>query len=179
MKNAKFEFFQRGRSIFFVKNFGFLQLCFLCKINKRKVFRNVFVKKQACLDKRNMDLKKGNLNIFWKGIVHDWVKKIISFSLSFLSKKNREKVFVDVLDRKEAFKDKKNRFLYEKNVKLEFFYRGKSIAFVKSFRFLQLCLLYKINKRKVFRNVFVKKQACLDNRNMDLKKATLTFFQRR
>ena len=33
------------------------------------------------------------------------------FSFVFIQKKNREKVFVDVLDRKQAFKDKKNRFL--------------------------------------------------------------------
>ena len=53
------------------------------------MFRNVLVKKQACLDNKNMDFKKGNLDIFSKGLVHDWVKKITSFSLSFLSKKNR------------------------------------------------------------------------------------------
>ena len=123
MKNAKLEVFQRGRSIVFVKSFRFLQLCFLCKINKKKVFRNVLVKKQACLDNKNMDFKKGNLDIFSKGLVHDWVKKITSFSLSFLSKKNREKVFVDVLDRKEAFKDKKNRFLSKKR-KIRIFLQG-------------------------------------------------------
>ena len=43
--------------------------------------------------------------------VHELVKKLTFFSLSFLSKIDREKVFVDVLDRKEAFKDKKNRVL--------------------------------------------------------------------
>ena len=87
------------------------------------MFRNVLVKKQACLDNKNMDFKKGNLDISSKGLVHDWVKKITSFSLSFLSKKNREKVFVDVLDRKEAFKDKKNRFLSKKR-KIRIFLQG-------------------------------------------------------
>ena len=87
------------------------------------MFRNVLVKKQACLDNKNMDFKKGNLDIFSKGLVHDWVKKITSFSLSFLSKKNREKVFVHVLDRKEAFKDKKNRFLSKKR-KIRIFLQG-------------------------------------------------------
>ena len=41
---------------------------------QKKWFRNVLVKKQACLDNRNTDLKKGNLDIFCKGIVHDLVK---------------------------------------------------------------------------------------------------------
>ena len=46
---------------------------------QKKRFRNVFVKKQACLDNRNIDLKKGNLDIFWKGMVHDLVKKLNLF----------------------------------------------------------------------------------------------------
>ena len=33
-----------------------------------------------------------------------------------------------------------------------------------------------MHNEKTFGDVLVKKQACLDNRNMDLKKATLTFF---
>ena len=80
---------------------------------QRKVFRNVVVKKQACLDNRNVDLKKGNLDIFWKGIVHDSVKKLIFFFFSFLSKIDREKVFIDGLDSKQALKDNKNRSLWK------------------------------------------------------------------
>ena len=75
------------------------------------MFGDVLVKKQACLDNRNMDFKKRQPCHFFKGFGHDLVKKLIFFSLSFLSKVDRAKVFVDVLDRKEAFKDKKNRFL--------------------------------------------------------------------
>ena len=76
----------------------------------KKVFRNVLLKKQACLDNRNMDLKQGNLDIFLKRIVHNLVKKLKIFLL-FLSKIDREKVFIDGLDRKEALKDNKNRSL--------------------------------------------------------------------
>ena len=36
------------------------------------------------------------------------VKKLKIFHLLFLSKINREKMFADVLDKKEAFKDYKN-----------------------------------------------------------------------
>ena len=77
------------------------------------MFRNVVVKKQACLDNRNVDLKKGNLDIFWKGIVPDSVKKLIFFFFSFLSKIDREKVFIDGLDSKQALKDNKNRSLWK------------------------------------------------------------------
>ena len=77
------------------------------------MFRNVVVKKQACLDNRNVDLKKGNLDIFWKGMVPDSVKKLIFFFFSFLSKIDREKVFIDGLDSKQALKDNKNRSLWK------------------------------------------------------------------
>ena len=40
MKNAKLEFFHRGYSIVLVKNFTFLQLCFLCKMDQEKVSGN-------------------------------------------------------------------------------------------------------------------------------------------
>ena len=39
------------------------------------------------------------------------VKKLKCFYLLCLSKKDREKVFADVLDKKEAFKDYKNNCL--------------------------------------------------------------------
>ena len=79
---------------------------------QKKVFRNVLVIKQACLENRNMDFKKGNHNIFSKGIVHDLVKKLIFF-LSFLSNIDREKVFVHVLDRKQVLKGNENRSLWK------------------------------------------------------------------
>ena len=50
------------------------------------------------------------------------VKKLKFFHLLCLSKIDREKVFTDVLDKKEAFKDYKNNCT--KNTKLEFFQRG-------------------------------------------------------
>ena len=77
------------------------------------MFGDVLVKKQACLDNRNMDFKKRQPWHFFKGD-SPWVgQKVIFFSLSFLSKRDREKVFVDVLDRKEASNDKKNRVLWK------------------------------------------------------------------
>ena len=52
-----------------------------------------------------------------------FVKKLNFFHLLCLSKEDREKVFADVLDKKEAFKDYKN-YCLQKNAKLEFFQRG-------------------------------------------------------
>ena len=39
------------------------------------------------------------------------VKKLKFFHILFLSKIDREKVFADVVDKKEAFKDNKKNFL--------------------------------------------------------------------
>ena len=60
---------------------------------QKQRFRNVLVKKQACLDNRNMDLKKGNLDIFWKEIVHNLVKKLIFFSFVFIKNRSRKSVY--------------------------------------------------------------------------------------
>ena len=51
------------------------------------------------------------------------VKKLKFFHLLCLSKIDEEKVFADVLDKKETFKDYKKK-LCKKNAKLEFFQRG-------------------------------------------------------
>ena len=58
-----------------------------------------------------MDLKKRKIAIFAKGIVHDFGQKVEVFHLLCLSKIDREKLFADVLDEKEAFKDYKKNCL--------------------------------------------------------------------
>ena len=91
-----------------VKNWKFFEGFVLCKINPEKVFGDVLVRKQAFLDNINMDLTEGKIGIFATGIVHDFGQKVEVFS-SFVFVKNRSrKVFADVLDKKEAFKDYKN-----------------------------------------------------------------------
>ena len=51
------------------------------------------------------------------------VKKLKFLHVLYLSKVDREKVFANVLDKKEAFKDYKKK-LFMKNAELEFFERG-------------------------------------------------------
>ena len=79
-----------------VKNLKFCERFVLCKIHLEKVFGDVLVRKQAFLDKINMNLnKKGKIGIF---------KVFEVFSSFVFIKIHREKVFGDVLDKKEAFK---------------------------------------------------------------------------
>ena len=61
----------------------------LCKITQEKVFGDVLVRKQAFVDNVNMDYKKkGNIDIFAQGLVHDFGKKVEVFSC-FVFIKNR------------------------------------------------------------------------------------------
>ena len=55
------------------------------------------------------------------------VKKLKFLHVSCLSKIDREKVFADVLDKKEAFKDYKNNCLRE--TENEYFSKGVSASF--------------------------------------------------
>ena len=74
----------------FVKNWKFCERFVLCKIHPEKVFGDFFVKKQAFLDNINVDLKKGKISIFGKGIVHDFGQKFEFFS-SFVFIKTRSR----------------------------------------------------------------------------------------
>ena len=73
-----------------VKNLKFSERFVLCKIHPEKVFGDVLVRKQAFLDNINMDLKRGKIGIFAKGIVHDFGQKVEVFS-SFVFIKNRSR----------------------------------------------------------------------------------------
>ena len=75
------------------------------------------------------------------------VKKLKFFHLLSLSKIAREKVFAEVLDKKEAFKDYKNNCV-RKTQKLEFFQRGYSIVLIKNFEISSpwICLQNRLRK---------------------------------
>ena len=106
-------FFQR----IFVKNWRFFHLFILGKIGQENVFYDILERKNAFLDYKNIKLKKGkNWDFsyrknwdFFKG-VSQWFlsKKWQFFHLFILGKIGQEKVFYDILDKKNAFPDYKN-----------------------------------------------------------------------
>ena len=73
-----------------VENWKFCERFVLCKIHPEKVFRDLLVRKQAFLDNINRDLKRSQIGIFAKGIVHDFGQKVEVFS-SFVFMKNRSR----------------------------------------------------------------------------------------
>ena len=86
-------------------------------------------------------------------------------------------MFVDVLDRKEAFKDKKNRSSWKtQNYN---FSKGVGPSFSSKVSDFFNFVFMRNKQKKWFRNVLVKKQASLDNRNVVFKKGNLDIFQRR
>ena len=97
------------------------------KINRKKTIFDVLYSKQAFLNNENIGFKnpqnwhfskegkenEGKIGIFAKGIVHDFGQKWKFFHVLCLSKIDGEKVFADVLDIKEPFKDYKNNCLWK------------------------------------------------------------------
>ena len=53
------------------------------------------------------------------------------------------------------------------------------MVLVKNLKFCLPFVLYKIHQKKVFDDVLVRKQAFLDNQNMDLKKHKIEIFAKR
>ena len=74
----------------FVKNLKSCERFVSCKIHPEKVFRDVFVRKQAFLDNIDMDLQRRQNWPIAKGIVHDFGQKVEVFS-SFVFIKNRSR----------------------------------------------------------------------------------------
>ena len=82
---------------------------------------------------------------------------------------NREKTIFDVLYSRQAFLNKKNIGL--KNPQNWHFCKGVSPWFwAKNLKFCERFVLCKIDPEKVFGDVLVRKEAFLDNINMDLKR---------
>ena len=109
-----------------VKNLKVCERFVLCKLQPKKVFGDVLVRKQVFLDNINMDSKRSQN---WHFLSMILVKKLTFFHLLFLSKIDPGKVFGDVLEKIEAFKDCKNNCV------------GKTQnqnVLVKNLRFLQL-----------------------------------------
>ena len=87
-----------------------------------------------------------------------WWKSWIFLSLLFVWKIDREKVFVDVLDRKEAVKDNKNKQIFMKNAKLGFFQRGESIVFRQKFKISSTLFFMQNRPKKVSGDVLLRKK---------------------
>ena len=100
-----------------VKNSNFLYGLFLLKIGQEMMFGDVLDRKEAFLDNKNMYLICPKYRKYSKGFKPWFWSKISNFlhGLSFL-KIFPEMMFGDVLDKKEAFLEKKICILYVQEI---------------------------------------------------------------
>ena len=109
-----------------VQKWSFFQLFFLGNIGEENVFDDILERKNAFLGYKNWKFKKSKNRHFSKGDNPWFCSKNGHFSKGlFLGNIGQEKVFYDILERKNAFlRYKKKSKKVQKFEKLKFFQRG-------------------------------------------------------
>ena len=116
----------------------FLHFLFLGIIGQENVFDDILQRKNALLGNKQKNFKKSKNWHFSKGVNPWFLSKDGHFSnFFFLSKRDKEKSFHDLLERKNAFLGYKKKEV-KKVEKLPFFQRGLSTVLVQNWPFLQL-----------------------------------------
>ena len=77
----------------------------MVKIDREKTIFDILYSKQACLNKKTSVSKTHKIGIFARGLVHGFGQKFENCERFVLCKIHPEKVFGDVLVRKQAFLD--------------------------------------------------------------------------
>ena len=93
-----------------VQKLPFLQLFFLGNIGQENIFYDILKRKNAFLGYKNKRFKKSKNWNFSKGVnPWFWSKNGHFFNFFFLGNIGQEKVFYDILERKNAFLGCKNK----------------------------------------------------------------------
>ena len=72
------------------------------------MFENILQRKKPFPNSNNRKIKSRNITIFPKGLVHGFGQKLAIFPSFFKDNIGQEKVFYDILERKNAFLGYKN-----------------------------------------------------------------------
>ena len=87
-----------------VQKFPFFQLFFLGNIDQENVFYDILERKNTFLGYKKTGSKSRKIDIFPKGLTHNFGKKNGHFSNIFFSdNRGQENVSYDILQRKNAF----------------------------------------------------------------------------
>ena len=90
---------------------------FLGNIGQDNVFYNILERKIAFLGHKNKKFKQSKIDIFPKGLTHDFGPKMAIFPSFFICNIGQENVFYDILERNNAFLGyKKKKFKKSKNL---------------------------------------------------------------
>ena len=119
-----------------------MNVSFYAKYTQKKYLVTFSVKKGLSRQYKHVLKKKGKLAFLKRGYSMILVKKLKFFHVLFLSKIDGEKVFTDVLDKKEAFKNYKNNS--DKKRKIRIFPNGLVHRFAKKFK-ISLTFIFKQN----------------------------------
>ena len=75
------------------------------------MFYDILEGRSRFLDYKNKKLKSPKIGVFQKGLVHGFGQKLVIFPDFYLGKIGQENVFYDILERRNAFRDYKNKKL--------------------------------------------------------------------
>ena len=150
-KDQKIEIFQT--SMVFVKK---KELFIICVLGANQSRKDRFL------------IEKSKNSKFSKGVSPWFLSKNGTFChLCFLGKSIQKRAFLDILDNKECFVDKKKEVLQKS--KNSIFSKG-SMVFVKKSNFYHLCFLGESSQKRSFFDILDKKECFPDQKNEVLKK---------
>ena len=122
-KKTKIDIFPKGLKHGFGSKMAIFPPFFVRQYGPEKWLLWYSRTEKAFLGHKNMKFKKSKINIFPKGVNPWFWSKNGHFSTFFLGNIGQENVFYDILKRKKAFLDYKNKNFF-KVEKLTFFQRG-------------------------------------------------------
>ena len=166
---------------FWSKNSHFSNLFILGNIVHENVIYDIPEQKNAFLGYKNKKFKKSKNWHFSKGVIHGFGLKMTIFPTFFFREFRPEKkgnVFYDILKRKNAFLDYKNKKF--KKSKNWHFSKGVNPWFwSKNGHFSNFFFLGNFGQKNVFYDILERKNAFLGYKHKKFKKSKkLTFFQR-
>ena len=176
-KNNKFKMsqnwhFSKGVTPCFWSIIGYFStFCFLANIGQWNVFYSILKRKNAFLGNKSKKFKKAKNWHFSEGVSPCfWPKICHYFSFIFFGNIDQEKVFYNLLERKNAFLGYKNKKFKES--KNWHFSKGVSLCFwSKIGHFLSFCFLGNICQENVFYDILERKNAFLGYKNNKFKKS--------
>ena len=110
-KSRKIDIFAKGLTHGFAQKVVICLSLFFLTIQARKISFMIFQNEKTHFQAiKKKSTKSRKIDIFAKGVTHDFPQKLVIFpSFFFLRNKGQENVFYDILDRKNVFWGNKNK----------------------------------------------------------------------
>ena len=154
-----------------VQKWPFFQLFFLGNIGQENVFYDILQRKNAFLGYKNKKLKKSKNCHFSKGVNKwFWSKDGHFFNFFFLGNIGQEKVFYDILERKNAFLGHKKK-QFKKSNNCHFSKEVNPWFLDKNGHFCIFFFSSKMGQENVFYDILQRKNAFLGYKNKKFKKS--------